>query len=631
MSIAAVIIVGPLAAPLLILLFRRWSAALAVAGALVGLLAASQTLVLVVRGETPAAALPGLPGLPLRLAANPLGALLAVTVATVGLLVFIYAAGYMREERDQVRFFAGMAFFIAAMQTLVLAGDWLLFLAAWELIGFASYILIGFWFERPGVGGAATRAFATTRAADLGLYIGIFALVTAAGTTEIAATLEVGGTAATTAALGFLIATVGKSAQAPLQGWLLDAMAGPTPVSALLHSATLVVAGVVLLTRSSPLLSPELHLFVGLVGGGTAILTGLSAIAQPDLKRLLASSTSSQIGLMLLALGAGSIGAAMLHLVANAAMKSTLFLGAGVFQRARQSTAFADLAGAGRERRFAFIAVVVAGLALVGVPPLAGFWSKDAVIAAALDAPMRIILTPLAWVASVLTGLYVARFLRLLWQPGAERREDQQQNDPGTLWMTLGLAVLAVPAAILGLAIAPMKEMLGIDVPETAFAVALGLAAAAIGLTAGWFVPPDRLLGSVYDTARAGFRIDGGLDGLVAAPVMALARRGDRLDRGVHAFILGAGRGALGAAAAASRVDAGIHSGVEGVGAAGMSVARASRMNDESGIDRWIANLASGTRQLGIRARLLQSGLVHRELLLAAGAIAVVALLVLLT
>ena len=631
MSAAATIVLGPLLAAAAILLIRRWAAALAFTGALVGLAAAGQTLALVEEGASLAAEAPGLPGLPLRLAVDPLAALLAAVVAAVGVLVLVYAVGYMREERGQVRFYAAMAFFVAAMQALVLSGDWLLFLAGWELIGLASYLLIGVWFERPSAAAAATRAFTTTRASDLGLYVGIFALAAAAGTTEIAATLEASGTAATIAGLAFLVAAMGKSAQTPLQGWLLDAMAGPTPVSALLHAATLVVAGVVLLTRASPLLPDDIRLLVGIVGGVTAVVTGVTAVAQGDLKRLLAASTSSQLGLMLLAIGAGSVGAAVVHLVANAAMKSALFLGTGVFQHARGSTAFAALAGVGRERRLAFIAVVVAGLALAGVPPLAGFWSKDAVIAAALDAPTRVILTPLAWVASVLTGLYVARLLWLLWQPGAERREDQQQNDPGRVWMTLGLAALAVLAAILGLAIAPMKEMLGTDVPETTLAAALGLAAAAIGLMAGWFVAADRLLGPLYGAARAGFRLDGGLDGLVAAPVMALARRGDRLDRGVHAFVLSAGRGALGAAAAASRVDARIHAGVEGVGTAGMSVARASRMSDEAGIDTWIANLVSGTRRLGARARLLQSGLVHRELLLAAGATAIVMLLVLLT
>ena len=631
MSGAAGIVLGPLAAAAAILLLRRWAAGLAVAGALVGLLAAGQTLAHVADGAILAAELPGLPGLPLRLVVDPFAALLAIVVATVGFLVLVYAVGYMDEERDQIRFFAAMAFFVAAMQTLVLAGDWLLFLAGWELIGLASYLLIGFWFERPGVAAAATRAFATTRAADLGLYVGIFALTAAAGTTDIAATLGVGGTAATVAGLAFLVAAIGKSAQAPLQGWLLDAMAGPTPVSALLHAAALVVAGVVLLSRASPLLPDDIRLLVGLVGGVTAIVTGLTAVAQGDLKRLLAASTSSQLGLMLLAIGAGSVGAAIVHLVANAAMKSALFLGAGVFQHARESTAFAALAGVGRERRPAFLAVVVAGLALAGVPPLAGFWSKDAVIAAALDSSARALLAPLAWVASVLTGVYVARALRLLWQPEGERAQDERPDHPGGVWMGLGLGSLAILAAVLGLAVAPIGELLGTEIPENVLAVVLGLLAATVGLAAGWLVTADRLLGAAFGAAREGFRLAGGLDGLVVSPVMALARTGDRLDRSIHGFVLGVGRRALGIAAATSRLDLGIHAAVQGVGAAALAVARASRLSDEAGIETWIGNLVAGTRRLGARARLLQSGLVHRELLLAAGATAVVLLLVLLS
>lgn len=631
MNVAEVILAGPLAATLLILLFRRWPAVIAVAGALIGLLAAAQTLLLVAGGQTLAVIWPGLPGLPLHLTADPLGALLAVMVATVGLLVFVYAAGSMRDEAGQVRFFAAMAFFVAAMETLVLAGDWLLFLAAWELIGLASYVLIGFWFARPGVAGAATRAFATTRATDLGLYVGVFALVTAAGTTELSPTLRVSGAAATIAALGFLVAAIGKSAQAPLQGWLLDAMVGPTPVSALLHAATLVVAGVVLLTRVSPLLSTDLRLVVGLVGGASAILTGVTAIAQRDLKRLLAASTSSQLGLMLLALGAGSIGAVIFHLVANAAMKSALFLGAGVFQHARQSTAFADLAAVGRERRPTFVAFVVAGLALAGVPPLAGFWSKDAIIASALLAPNRALLVPLAWVASLLTGIYVGRMLRLLWQPGGGRTREERRTGPGALWMGIGLGALALLAVILGLARAPIGELLRVEIPETTLALALGLLAAASGLAAGWFVAGDRLLGPISHLALTGFRLDGGLDGLVVRPVLALAASGNDLDRRIHAAVLRIGHAALVLAASASRLDSAIHGVVEGVGDVALRLAHASRHSDEAGIEALIDRLVSGTRQLAARVRLLQSGFISRELLVAAGATALVLLLVLLS
>nr|MDQ3317211.1 NADH-quinone oxidoreductase subunit L [Actinomycetota bacterium] len=235
MIAVAPIILGPLVAAALILVLRRGAPALGLLGAGISLVAALFTLSRVAGGARYAAELPGLPGLPLRLVAEPLTALLAVLVAVVGFLVMVYAVGYMRGEESLPRFFAGMSFFVAAMQALVLAGDWVLLLAAWELIGFSSYLLIGFWFERPGVGPAATRAFLYTRTADLGLYAAIFVLISQSGTSEISRTLEAGGPAAVLAGLFLLLAAMGKSAQTPFHGWLLDAMAGPTPVSALLH------------------------------------------------------------------------------------------------------------------------------------------------------------------------------------------------------------------------------------------------------------------------------------------------------------------------------------------------------------------------------------------------------------
>ena len=253
MTFVAFTILGPLAAVVAILLIRRAAPALALLGVGISLAGAMIVLVNVAGGARYTATLPGLPDLPLRLIATPLTAVLATIVAVVGAFVMVYAVGYMEEDGGKVRFFAQMSFFVAAMETLVFAGDWVLLLAAWEMIGLASYMLIGFWHEREGVGEAATRAFLYTRTADLGLYVGIFILVAQAGSTEIPRTLEVGGAAAFTASLLILLAAAGKSAQTPLQGWLQAAMAGPTPVSALLHSATLVAAGAILLIRAFPL------------------------------------------------------------------------------------------------------------------------------------------------------------------------------------------------------------------------------------------------------------------------------------------------------------------------------------------------------------------------------------------
>lgn len=589
MSLALGAILGPVAALGSILLLRRWAPTLALLGAGVALGAASITLARVGNGARFSAVFLGLPGQPLRLSVIPLTSILSTTVAVVTLLVLVYAVGYMKNDPDQVRFFAGMSFFAGAMQILVLAGDWILFLAAWELIGFASYLLIGFWFERPGVGGAATRAFLTTRTADLGLYLGVFLLVTRTGTTAIGPTLHVGGASAVVGSLLILISAMGKAAQVPFQGWLQEAMRGPTPVSALLHSATLVAAGVVLLTRAFTLLPSSILPIVGVVGGTTAIVAGVVALAQGDLKRLLAGSTSSQLGFMLLAVGAGSVGAAVIHLVAQAAMKSALFLGAGVFQEAYGSTNFADLGGAGRRLRSTFALFTLAGLALAGVPPLAGFWSKDAIISAAFRSPSATLLVPLVLVGTALTGAYVARALHLLWSTMAE-----SADVPGKEWMMGGMAALAFLAATLGVAVRPMGSLLGSTIPEASNGIVLGLFMAFLGLIGGWLLPSPVLLGPVFGAAEGGFRIGGGWNDLVVRPALAVAWNVNQCDRAIHRRVLA-------------------------VGGIALDLASIVRSIDERGIDGVISGLVRRVQLSGVWARGLQSGLVSRELVLAIG------------
>lgn len=624
MSVAMLAILGPLAAAGMILAARRMTPVLALLGVAMSLVAAVVSLVRVEGGSRFATVFGGLPEQPFRLVVDPLAGVLSVVVAVVATLVLLYSVGYMRDEADQVRFFAGMSFFVAAMQILVLAGDWVLFIAGWELIALASYLLIGFWFERPGVGSAATRAFLTTRAADLGLYIGAFILIDRAGTTEIAATLDLDGRAATVAALLLLLGAIGKSAQAPLHGWLQDAMAGPTPVSALLHSATLVIAGVILLTRAFPLLSGDVQLIVGVVGGVTALVTALMAVSQGDFKRMLASSTSGQIGFMLLALGAGSTGAAMFHLVTNAAIKSGLFLGAGIFQHARHSTAFHELEGIGRERRGTFLAVALLGLALAGVPPLAAFWSKDAIISATLDASNGWLLPVLAIAGSVLTGVYVARALRLLWGADGER---VKTPIAGLQWMIAALGVLTGLAVVLGAVTEPLSELLDTDISESLSGVIAGLTAALLGLMLGWFRREPFLPGRLHVAAAHGFRLNGGFSGLVAQPALAIGRTADRVDRGIHAAVLAVGQGSRGVARTGNLLDAGIHRGVEAVGACSLVTAHVTRIIDEAGIDGFIRDLVLTTRAMGVRARQLQTGFVHQEMLAAAVATILVVVL----
>lgn len=624
-NVAVLAILAPLAASIAILVARRRAGTVALLGVGVGAVAALVALARVAGGARAVIPLPGLPELPLRLVVEPLAAILSAVVAIVSLLVFVYATGYMRDEPDSSRFFAGLAFFSAAMQLLALAGDWLLFLVAWELIAVASYLLIGHWFERPGVGAAATRAFVTTRAADLGLYLGVFITIAQAGGSDIAATGAVTGRAATIAGLAFLLAAVGKSAQAPLQGWLQDAMVGPTPVSALLHSATLVVAGVILLLRAAPLLGSGPLLLVGLAGGVTALVTGLMASASRDLKPMLAASTSSQLGLMLLGLGAGAPGAALVHLVAQAATKSALFLGAGIFQHARPGTGFDELRGVARGHRAAAIGFTIAALALAGVPPLAGFWTKDTIIAAAFRSPHGRLFAPLVLGATVCTGFYVARSLRLIWRGEGPATTAVTAGDVSAGRRTTigGMAALVFLAATLGLAVAPIGHMVGLEIEVAPFSPSnlLGLLAAALGALGGWYRALDRPLGRLTAVAERGFRIGGGWNALVARPLLAVATVADRADRALHAGVSATGARVLDVARRLDALDIAVHRGVAGVGSGGLIAAGASRAIDERGIDGVVRGIAAGTRDLGVRARRLQTGLVHQELLISAAAI----------
>ncbi len=583
MNLIALVLLAPLLAAVLILPLRRWPEAIALAGIGISFAAALGLLATAFGGTTSQIILPGLPEMPLRLVATPLTSVLSALVATVAASVLLYAVGYMGKDNEKPRFFTTMLLFVTAMQTLVLAGDWITLLAAWELIGFSSYLLIGFWYGRDGVAGAATRAFIYTRSADLGLYIGIFVLIGAAGTTEISATLDVTGPAAVIAGVLLLIAAIGKSAQAPLYDWLQRAMAGPTPVSALLHSATLVAAGAILLIRTAPMLPPQALLAVGLVGGITAVVTGLIALGERDLKRMLAASTSSQYGLMLVAVGAGVPMAALLHLIAHAVIKSSLFLGAGVFQHDRDSTAMEDMAGAGRARPLIFAGFAISALALAGIPPLSGFFSKDAIIAAALTTPW---LAALALAGTVLTGAYMARALHILWAG-----KPRATSSAGVNWMGAGIAVLVVLAIILGAGFPALEQLLEVELPVSYLAMALGLAAALSGLALGWFVPAAQLLGPVRPWALHGFSVAGGFDGLVLRPAMAIARTCERLERVLY-------------------------NGVLAVGQSNLELGLITQQSDEQGIDAMIFGLVRRTFAAGGRVRLLQSGLIHRELAL---------------
>ena len=634
MSAAVLSILGPLAAAVLILLTRRRPGPLAVAGAAVGLLGAALALVDDDPLPRSIAMLPGLPALPLRLAIDPLGAVLAVTVAAVGLLVLVYALGYMAEEPDQPRFFAAMSFFVAAMQTLVLAGDWLLFLAAWESIALASYLLIGFWFERPGVPTAATRAFATTRAADLGLYVGVFALTSATGTTEIAATQQLGGTAPAVAGLALLLAAMGKSAQAPLQGWLLDAMAGPTPVSALLHSATLVAAGAYLVIRLAPVLEPvgwflPVTATLGLL---TALAGGVVATLQGHVKRALAASTSAQYGLMLHAVGAGSTVAAAAQLVTHAAFKSLFFLAAGVAIHAT-GTALLGRLRVGRAYPFVALSAGAGALALAGLPPLGGAWSKEAILAASFDASTGLGVGALA--AGLLTALYAARLQLLAFGPGGVHLRVRRPTRPEIA----ALAVLAGTTIALGVLWLPgvpalLETVVGgelVPARPWEFLAALGVVVTG-GLGAAALDRRGRLedLGlrpGTRDALADWLGLPWLTNALVVAPTIRLSRALARADdRVIDAGVRAAARVAeLMSSLVSRRLEISIDGLVTATAAATMRSADASRVADDAGVDAAIEAAGRGVGIAGHQSRRLQTGQSHEYFVIVAAGLVVIA------
>jgi NADH-quinone oxidoreductase subunit L len=390
---------------------------------------------------------------------DPLGAIMLVMVSLVSLLIFIYSVGYMAKDGNFTRFFCFMSLFAAAMLGLVVANSLLLFFICWELVGLASYLLIGFWFQKPSAAAAAKKAFIVTRIGDLGFLLGILWLYARTGTLLLydgghgcLEQFAAGGLAASTGiSLLIFCGAVGKSGQLPLHVWLPDAMEGPTPVSALIHAATMVAAGVFLIARVYPLMSGEALQVVTWVGALTAVFAASIAMAQNDIKRILAYSTVSQLGYMMMGLGAGGVAVGMFHLMTHAFFKALLFLGAGsVIHGCQDEQDIRKMGGLRKLMPLTFATYAVGMMALCGVPLFfSGFWSKDAILDAAHHWPFSQGPFFLGLLGAFLTAFYMTRQVCVVFFGTPASAEGRHAHESPPV-MTVPLAILACLAVVAG-------------------------------------------------------------------------------------------------------------------------------------------------------------------------------------
>ncbi len=399
---------------------------------------------------------------------DPLSMTMALFVTGVGSLIHLYSIGYMRGDRDYPRFFFLLNLFLFSMVVLVLANNYLFSFVGWEGVGFCSYGLVGFWYERPTAATAAVKAFVTNRVGDFGFMIALFLMFAHFKSFDYSAVLSplssghatLAGSTATALALLLLLGATGKSAQIPLYMWLPDAMEGPTPVSALIHAATMVTAGVYLMARSAPIIhfSPSSQWVIAIIGAATALFAATIACAQDDIKRVLAYSTISQLGYMFLAEGSGGYTDGLFHMVTHAFFKACLFLAAGsVIHALHDQQDMKEMGGLRRYLPTTFITFIFGYLALAAIVPFSGFWSKDDVLQAAWHK------SPGLWAVGIatafLTAYYMSRQVALVWGGQARWRsaadthgahgEGTPHESPPV--MTVPLIILAAGSLLAGL------------------------------------------------------------------------------------------------------------------------------------------------------------------------------------
>jgi len=422
---------------------------------------------------------------------DQLSVIMLVVVSGVSLLVQIYGQAYMDGDKSYTRYFAYMSLFTASMLGLVLARNVIQIFVFWELVGVSSYLLIGFWMDRPSAAAAAKKAFIMTRFGDFGFLLGILYLYSIDPSyMDVSKLYEAIGVEAITAsmatwvALGLFAGAVGKSAQFPLHSWLPDAMEGPTSVSALIHSATMVTAGVFLIARFFPLFEhSNVMTLVALIGGFTAVFAATMGLVANDIKRVLAYSTISQLGYMVMALGVGAYAPAIFHLFTHAFFKAALFLGAGSVHHAAGTFNMKYMGGLKRHMPWTYWGMIIASLSLAGLFPFSGFWSKDEILghAAEVGATTGNIVLALGLIAALMTAFYMFRAIFLTfhgeWNGGGEKEEADAQlsGDPSPVgnahshlgespWLMIGpVTLLAAISIFIGFFSNPVVEVGSID------------------------------------------------------------------------------------------------------------------------------------------------------------------------
>ena len=484
---------------------------------------------------------------------DPLSLLMLLIVTGVGGAIHIYSYGYMHEDAGFSRYFACLSLFTFSMLGIVLANNFLLLFIFWELVGLSSYLLIGHWFERPSAAEACKKAFLTNRLGDFGFLLGILAVWAMAGglnfsliEDQLKQNPALFGSMTTVVGLLIFCGAVGKSAQFPLHVWLPDAMEGPTPVSALIHAATMVAAGVYMLCRVFFLFNaPALHV-IAWVGGITAAIAALIAVQQNDIKRILAYSTLSQLGYMVMALGTASPAPAMYHLSTHAFFKALLFLGAGSVIHALHHEQDIWKMGALQDKMpVTFWTFIVGASALCGVPPFSGFFSKDEIIAAALKPEFGSLwLFILAVAVAFLTTFYMSRLVLVVFF-GPPKSDDVEHARESPKVMTLPLLALAALAGFLGLGQLYGKQLGEAHAAHSVLAMAASLGAILFGgafaLSLYWKAGKDPLpekLGALARTLRNRFYFDEFYEATVIKLHDSIAAIADWFDQWIIAGLI---------------------------------------------------------------------------------------------